>query len=255
MLYYKIRISTTANKQRKKQSEMSQVNQSQVNQSQVNQSLSVFLPFVFCNISKKFIKRVFEAYEYGVVDRVDLITKRDQRGRKYHCAYVHFSYWFESDLVEHFQERIMDQKKEARVVYDDPWYWIVLENYGTKNKQKQELADDTSTDSALWDAIYSEYYETQVLDEKVKVEELSRQIVKMDQVAAKTAEIQEARIRDLEQALITELRCSRDLGILCESYKDLLKKEEAWSESQCEAIKELQIELMRAVCPEYDNER
>jgi len=232
--------------------------------SQVNQSLSVFLPFVFCNISKKFIKRVFEAYEYGVVDRVDLITKRDQRGRKYHCAYVHFSYWFESDLVEHFQERIMGQKKEARVVYDDPWYWIVLENYGTKNKEKQEqeqeqvkqeLADDTSTDSALWDAIYSEYYETQVLDEKEKVEELSRQIVKMDQVAAKTAEIQEARIRDLEQALITELRCSRDLGILCESYKDLLKKEEAWSESQCEAIKELQIELMRAVCPEWDNER
>jgi hypothetical protein len=157
----------------------------------------------------------------------------------------------------------MGQKKEARIVYDDPWYWIVLENYGTKNKEKQEQekqekqeqADDTSTDSALWDAIYSEYYETQVLDEKEKVEELSRQIVKMDQVAAKTAEIQEARIRDLEQALIIELRCSRDLGILCESYKDLLKKEEALNETQSKTIKELQIEYMRAVCPEYDNER
>jgi hypothetical protein len=31
------------------------------------------------------------------------------------------------------QARILDPNQEARIVYDDPWYWIVLENKGQKS--------------------------------------------------------------------------------------------------------------------------
>jgi hypothetical protein len=93
--------------------------------------LSVFIPYVFPNVSKDRISAAFESNTLGLVDRIDLVSKTDANGRSYNYAFVHFSHWFDNDHATRFLEKLDDPSKQARLVYDDPWYWIVLPNTGT----------------------------------------------------------------------------------------------------------------------------
>ena len=81
---------------------------------------------MFKYLDAAFVKDVFELLDYGVVKKVDLVVKREQN---YNVAYVHFRKWNESRMVERFQESILNDGS-ARVVYNDPTYWIVCENTG-----------------------------------------------------------------------------------------------------------------------------
>ena len=110
------------------------------------QNLSLFIPYVFANITQERIARVFENNHLGVVDHVDFVRKTDKNGKAYHAVYVHFSHWFNNSVAENFQERVLSPDKEARVVYDDPWYWIVLQN--TCAKVKAEETEFVSSDYA-----------------------------------------------------------------------------------------------------------
>jgi len=101
---------------------------------------------VFSNISKSRIADVFEDLGFGVVSRVDLISKQSDDGREYNSAYIHFDYWHDNSTTRSFQERVVDSARDARVVYEDPWYWIVLENKGKRRvpgdrKPRIELDD------------------------------------------------------------------------------------------------------------------
>jgi hypothetical protein len=117
--------------------------------SSINQQLSLFVPYVFANITQERIARVFENNHLGIVDHVDFVRKTDKNGKPYNAVYVHFSNWFNTSTVENFQERVMNPDKEARVVYDDPWYWIVLQNTGAKSAK----ADETEFVSSDYAAI------------------------------------------------------------------------------------------------------
>jgi hypothetical protein len=117
--------------------------------SSIMQNLSLFIPYVFLNITEDRISRVFENNHLGVVDYVDFVRKTDKNGKPYNAVYVHFSHWFNSSAVENFQERVLNPDKEARVVYDDPWYWIVLQNTGAKvDGPKAEETEFVSSDYA-----------------------------------------------------------------------------------------------------------
>jgi len=99
----------------------------------INNNLSLYIPRVFANISKERIARVFESLNFGYVSRIDLVAKESANGQHYNSAYVHFDEWFDNTANRAFQDRVLDENREARVVYDDPWYWIVLENKGVKH--------------------------------------------------------------------------------------------------------------------------
>ena len=101
-------------------------NKSQQSSFKINQKLSIYIPVVFKYLDAAFVKDVFELLDYGVVKKVDLVVKREQN---YNVAYVHFRKWNESRMVERFQESILNDGS-ARVVYNDPTYWIVCENTG-----------------------------------------------------------------------------------------------------------------------------
>ena len=88
----------------------------------VNQQMSLFIPHVFKNITVERITKVFESLAFGSVKRVDLVTHGS-----YNRVYVHFNYWVESSTMVRFQEKLKN-KQQVRVVYDDPYYWVVLEN-------------------------------------------------------------------------------------------------------------------------------
>jgi hypothetical protein len=94
----------------------------------IDQSLSLFIPRVFNNIQKLDIMRIFKSLGLGVVEHVDFVAKKGKNGLRYNAAYIHFSHWFDTITTANFQEKVLTPSKEARVVYDDPWYWIALPN-------------------------------------------------------------------------------------------------------------------------------
>ena len=98
------------------------------------QNISLYIPHVFPNISSTKIFDVFEEQRIGNVRNVDLIPKKDSNGKPYNAAYIHFYEWCDNIAARNFQERVLDKSKEARIVYDEPWHWIVLENKTRKFK-------------------------------------------------------------------------------------------------------------------------
>ena len=78
------------------------------------------------------MKEVFEDQGLGKVKNIDFIEKMDKNGKIYKTAFVHFDCWYDSIITRNFQERIKNPNKEARVVYNDPWFWVCFENKGKK---------------------------------------------------------------------------------------------------------------------------
>jgi hypothetical protein len=112
------------------------------------QNISLFIPHVYANISSTQIFDTFENLRIGVVRNVDLIPKQGSDGKPYNAAYIHFYEWCDNIAARNFQERVLDPKQEAKIVYDEPWHWIVLEN---KTKKRVPGERKATIDLAAFD--------------------------------------------------------------------------------------------------------
>lgn len=91
---------------------------------------SICIPRIFENISNKKIVGTFERLKIGKVDHLDIVWKTSRDGSSYKMAFIHFSEWnMNSSASIKLREDIENPNIEAKVVYDDPWYWIVLPNH------------------------------------------------------------------------------------------------------------------------------
>lgn len=205
--------------------------------SSVNQSLSLFIPRVFANITQERIADIFVILGLGSVKRIDRVLKQDAQGAEYYSVYLHFEEWYESATVANFQERVTNPGKEARIVYDDPWYWIVLENKGKKQvtgQRKPTLIIDDSVKKRtsfqlkpasneipedhfglpenfafqeswnLVDSAYAEYYEVQAAQDRAKVEYLECELWHMHQALIaerRTSEFLNNEVKTLQEEL------------------------------------------------------
>lgn len=98
---------------------------------------SVYIPRVFSNIHPNVISQTFERQNIGVVDHIQVIQRPKKKGKSpAYMAFIYFKEWFSNQSALHLAERIVNPEKQARVVYDDPYYWIVLPNTNTKGKGK-----------------------------------------------------------------------------------------------------------------------
>jgi len=96
-------------------------------------NMSLYIPHVFANISEDRIINAFEGQIIGKVKNIDLVGKMGKDGKPYNAVYIHFEYWCDNSVARNFQERVLNPNKEARIVYEDPWFWIVLENKAQKH--------------------------------------------------------------------------------------------------------------------------
>lgn len=100
-------------------------------------NIKLFIPHVFPNYSGRDIAFVFERLRIGKVRKVDVVSKWDREGKKYFAAYIQFDHWFDNTAARNFQARVLNPYQEARIVYDDPWYWIVLPYKNNKNMKNK----------------------------------------------------------------------------------------------------------------------
>jgi len=97
----------------------------------LDQTLSLMIPRVFPQwIDEEKIIEIFDKQHLGRVYKVSIIRMPDSKKRSYpiYQAYVYFSAWYDNEIAYNFQQRIFGAKAQARVVYDDPWFWVVFEN-------------------------------------------------------------------------------------------------------------------------------
>jgi hypothetical protein len=108
----------------------------------INPNLSLMIPRVFPQwTNEQHIMDVFHKQDIGKVFKVDIIRTPDEPGRHYpiYQAFIYFSVWYENEIAYHFQQRIYNsENKQTKVVYDDPWFWVVFENKSKKNALSKE---------------------------------------------------------------------------------------------------------------------
>jgi hypothetical protein len=110
---------------------------------------SLYISHVFPNIHKKRIAQLFEKLLLARISGIDFVAKIGKDGKAYNSAYIHIDYWFDNAAAKNFQEKIRSDAKEALLVYDDPWYWIVNENLSLdKSKFIEKAEEETQKQSS-----------------------------------------------------------------------------------------------------------
>lgn len=95
--------------------------------------MSLFIPSVTASTTEEQIQKVFESLHLGVVSRVDFVEKDGNNQKGKYMAFVHFEYWFINNSSYHLQERITTHG-QGKIVYNDPYYWIVMENKNPRSE-------------------------------------------------------------------------------------------------------------------------
>ena len=96
---------------------------------------SVCIPRVFNNIDESRVRRVFAQLGLAVINRVDFIVKKNDKGESFKRVYVHFEKWLWTPGAQEARRKLITGK-EIKIVYDDPWFWKVSAlRVGTTNTQ------------------------------------------------------------------------------------------------------------------------
>ena len=103
----------------------------------IDQQLSIFIPFVFPNITQDRIGQTFHKLNLGDVERVDFVDKVEGK-KKYKMAFVHLKEWYMNESVGNIHDALLNGKGTSRIVYDDPWFWNIFVN--KKPRTVEELA-------------------------------------------------------------------------------------------------------------------
>jgi hypothetical protein len=103
--------------------------------------LSLYIPRVFSNVSSKRIAAIFHNLDLGRVRKIDMIPRVNPNGDDYNMVFIHMWEWYENQNSYNFQERVLAGNGGARIVYDDPWFWIVLKNATPKTDAQLVLEE------------------------------------------------------------------------------------------------------------------
>jgi hypothetical protein len=158
-------------------------------QSNEQSNLSLYIPHVFPNFTSEYISNIFESINIGKIKCIDLVAKLDRNGRSYNSAYIHFDYWYSGPVAQNFRERVLDTQKEARIIHNDPWYWIVMENTAKKhisgerkiriNLSENNELENYSESVGLISELYNEKMDIQCeFNEKLQSEDLLEKLEK-----------------------------------------------------------------------------
>lgn len=181
---------------------------------------SVCIPRIFHNIPNKKIVGTFERLGMGKVKNMDIVWKTGRDGSSYKMAFIHFSEWNMSNASSRlFREQVEDPNVIAKLVYDDPWYWLVLPNNSTttsinsyKNKV-EKFIPDTINGVSKWiqerlsiledelNCVYEELYQREYIPVKYRSE------CEWDQ-DIETGSINNVYTENMSPMTIDELDCS-----------------------------------------------
>lgn len=114
-------------------------------------SYSLCIPRIFNNIHDKKITSTFENLNLGKIKDIDIIYKIGRDGSTFKMAFVHFESWnYYNSAAVNLRMQIEDPNMVAKIVYDDPWHWILLPNTSNvANESNNTIYSYTQESSSL----------------------------------------------------------------------------------------------------------
>jgi len=85
------------------------------------------IPRVFKNITRERVVGVFRDLDLGVVERIDMVQRENEKGEKFQRVFVHLSKWHTNANAVRAREMLLSGK-EIKVIYDEPWFWKISAN-------------------------------------------------------------------------------------------------------------------------------
>lgn len=113
-----------------------------------NQTLSIYIPNIYVNfIGKIPLKDVFLFNHYGIIERIDLLHRKNKKI----SAFVHFRRWFYNRMTIDIQKQISAVGMcNCHVEYTDfdtgkemTWYWNIYKNTSPRSRDSTETTMTT----------------------------------------------------------------------------------------------------------------
>ena len=112
---------------------------------------SICIPRVFSNITRERVEAIFRNLDFGEVEKVDMVTRVNEKGERFQRVFVHFTRWKNDEQSEQVRHMLLAEQ-EVKVVYDDPWFWKLSASKSTrpedrpkKKKRAAPFVDFTKT--------------------------------------------------------------------------------------------------------------
>ena len=87
---------------------------------------SLCIPRVFHNITKERVESVLRELDIGHIQRVDIISRTDEKGDVLKRVFIHLL-WNKSSIADQARIRLLSGH-EIKIIYDGPWFWKVSAN-------------------------------------------------------------------------------------------------------------------------------
>ena len=88
---------------------------------------SLCIPRVVAGITKEQVLKIIQSLHLGIIQRIDMIQKKTEKGETFSRVFIHFSKWNDSEEALQAKERILSGK-DIKVIYDEPWFWKISAN-------------------------------------------------------------------------------------------------------------------------------
>ena len=83
----------------------------------MSNNITICIPKVRINISKNYIYTILNKYNFGKIQRVDLVIKQNTKR-----AFIHYDYWNNNEKISQIKGWL-SEGKDIKIIYDEPWYW------------------------------------------------------------------------------------------------------------------------------------
>ena len=83
----------------------------------MSNNITLCIPKVNISISKKYIFNIFNKFDFGKIQRIDLIRKQNTQR-----AFIHYDYWNNNEKISQIKGWLLEGK-DIKIIYNDPWYW------------------------------------------------------------------------------------------------------------------------------------
>lgn len=84
---------------------------------------SICIPRVFKSTARKDLYAVFEKLDLGALDRIDMVSKTNERGETYNKVFIHFKTWNQKNPTAQATREKLLKGEEVKIVYSEPWFW------------------------------------------------------------------------------------------------------------------------------------
>uniref|UniRef100_A0A6C0ITS9 RRM domain-containing protein n=1 Tax=viral metagenome TaxID=1070528 RepID=A0A6C0ITS9_9ZZZZ len=103
---------------------------------------SLCIPRIFGAMTDEHIRSIFQKVNLGIIRRIDIIHRKNERGEDYKRVFIHFTKWFTNNPDTNNARQRLLEGKDIKIVYDNPWFWKVsaskLEDKSRKNIHKRD---------------------------------------------------------------------------------------------------------------------